>query len=225
MAKAFVGSYSKLKSYESCPLKYQQVDILKKYTETSEQLAWGSKVHSALEAALKHGTPLPTSMQPWAKWITMINRLPGELLVEEKWALTRDLQPTEYFGPSVWWRARGDVLKIDHDNKRAALIDWKTGAQKHDSIQLLLNAVCAFAYHPDFERLKATFVWLPDDCTSSDDFTRESLAAALRNGILDRIGQLEGAHQTQNFPPTPSGLCVRWCPVVSCQFHGKGTPR
>jgi hypothetical protein len=225
MAKPFVGSYSKLKSYESCPRKYEQVDVLKKYKETSEQLAWGNTVHSALEHALKDGTPLPTSMKPWQKWIDMVNLLPGELFVEMKCALTRDLQPTEYFGPMVWWRGRLDVLKVDHDNKRAALIDYKTGAHKHDTTQLLFNAACAFASHPHIEKIRATFIWLQDDDISADTFTREDVATALRGTLLDRIGALESAHQTQHFPPTPSGLCVRYCPVVTCQFHGKGTPR
>lgn len=225
MAKPFVGSYSKLKSFESCAFKYLKVDVQKLYKESSEQLTWGNTVHSALEHALKSGQPLPAAMKPWQKWVDMVNRIPGELLVEEKWALSRDLQPTEYFGPSVWWRARGDAIKIDHDSKRAALIDWKTGAQKHDSIQLLLNATCAFAYHPEIERIKATFIWLADDCLSSDDFTRESVAASLRNGILDRIGELEGAHSTQHFPKHPSGLCMKWCPVDVCEFWHKGTPR
>jgi hypothetical protein len=225
VAKPFVGSYSKLKSFESCAFKYLKVDVQKLYKETSEQLTWGNTVHSALEHALKDGTPLPASMKPWQKWVDMITRLPGALYIEEKWALTRDMQPTDYFGPSVWWRARGDVLVVDHDSNRAALIDWKTGAEKHDSVQLLLNAACAFAYHPEIERIKATFIWLADDTTSSDDFTKEDVASALRNGILDRIGSLEGAHQTQHFPKRPSGLCIKWCPCIECEFHGKGTPR
>jgi hypothetical protein len=223
--KPFTGSFSKLKAFESCPYKYEQVDVLKKYKESSEQLVWGNKCHTALEHALKSGQPLPAAMKPWQKWITMINLLPGELFVEMKYALARDLTPSEYFGPTCWWRARLDVLKVDHDNKRAALIDWKTGSQKHDSVQLLLNAVCAFAHHQDIERIRTTFVWLPDDCTTSDTFTRESVATALRASVLDRIGSLESAFATQHYPKTPSGLCIKWCPCTDCEFHGKGTPR
>jgi hypothetical protein len=225
MSKPFVGSYSKLRSYESCPLKYEQVDVLKKYKETSEQLAWGSQVHSALEHALKSGQPLPAAMKPWQKWIDMINLLPGELFVEMKCALTRDLQETEYFGPSAWWRGRLDVLKVDHDNKRAALIDYKTGAHKHDQTQLLFNAACAFAYCQDVEKIRATFIWLQDDDISADTFTREDVASALRAGLLDRIGALESATAAQHFPPTPSGLCLKWCPVSTCVFWQKGSPR
>ena len=223
MPKAFVGSYSKLKNFESCAFKYLKVDVQKVYTESSEQLDWGNKVHSAFEHALKTGGALPVQMQPWQKWVDMVRLLPGELLIEQKWALTRGFDPTEYFGPSVWWRARGDVLKID--GTRAALIDWKTGGMKHDSVQLLLNAACAFAYHPQIEKIKATFIWLPDDCPSSDDYTRADVAKALAGGVLDRIAELEKAHANQHFPKSPSGLCMKWCPVDSCEFWRKGTPR
>jgi hypothetical protein len=223
MAKAFNWSYSKLKNFRTCPYKYEQVDILKKYKETSEQLAWGSKVHAALEAALKHGTPLPAQMQPWQKWVTMVKRLPGQLLVEQKYALMRDFQPCEYFSPAVWYRARGDAVVVD--GERAAALDWKTGRQKHDSVQLMLLATCVFAYHPEVKKIKATFVWLPDDCTTSDDYTPDDIAKAWKNGLLDEVAELEQAAQTQHYPKRPSGLCVNFCQVLDCEFLGKGTPR
>lgn len=224
MAKQFCGSYSKLKNFESCPFKHLKVDIQRQYTESSEQLDWGNKVHKAFEDAFNKGVSLPVQMAPWQKWIDLVKALPGdEILVEQKWALTRDFQPTEYFGPSAWWRARGDVLKVC--GKQAAMIDWKTGAMKHDSVQLILNAACAFAYHPEVEEIRATFIWLQDDCPSSDDYTRSEVASALRGGILERIGALEQAYTRQDFPKRPSGLCMKWCPVDVCEFWHKGSQR
>ena len=223
MAKQFAASYSKLKNFETCPFKHLKVDLQKQYTESSDQLEWGNKVHSAFENAFKHNRPLPEDMKPWEKWVTIAKRLPGEHLVEEKWGLTRDWQPTEYYGPRVWWRGRGDFVAID--GTKAAILDWKTGGMKHDSVQLVLSAACLFAYHKDLQKIRTTFVWLQDDCPSSDDYTRQDVADALKNGILDRINDMERAAQNQIYPKRPSGLCVNWCPVDVCEFHKKGTPR
>ena len=223
MSKQFTASFSKLRNFETCPHKHQQVDLLKRYTETSEQLVWGNRVHEAFENAFKHNRPLPEDMKPWEKWVKIAKRLPGEHLIEEKWALTRDLQPTEYFGPRVWWRGRGDFVALQETT--AAILDWKTGGMKHDSDQLVLCALCLFAYHSSLQRIRCTFVWLPDDCPSSDTYTREDVANALKNGLLDRINALEHAAINNIYPKRPSGLCVRHCPVDCCNFYKVGTPR
>lgn len=223
MAKQFTASFSKLKNFEQCAFRHQQVDLLKKYVEKSDQLEWGEKVHKAFENAFLRNQALPEDMKPWEKWVKIAKRLPGEHLVEEKWALTRDLQPTEYFGPRVWWRGRGDFVALQE--KTAAILDWKTGQQKHDSDQLVLCAACLFAYHPKLERIRCTFIWLPDDCPSSDTYNRADVANALKNGLLDRINAMEHAAINQIYPKRPSGLCVRHCPVDVCEFHKKGSPR
>ena len=223
MAKQFAASFSKLKNFETCAFKYLKVDVQKQYTESSEQLEWGNKVHTAFERAIKFGEPLPENMKPWQRWVTIAKRIPGEHLIEQKWALTRDFKPTEYFGPTVWWRGRGDFVAIN--DKIAVVLDWKTGAQKHDSVQNLFTSVCVFAHHPEVERIRSSFIWLQDDCSSSDDYTRDSAAKELKSGVLERVAELEQAHLTQVFPKRPSGLCVKWCPVDVCEFHKKGTPR
>jgi len=44
-------------------------------------------------------------------------------------------------------------------------------------------------------------------------------------GLMPEINQLAEAHRTTTYPPKPSGICVRHCPVTSCPYHGKGSPR
>ena len=227
MAKGYASSYSKLKNFEQCAFRYLKIDVqrIPEFKEKSEQLDWGNKVHKAMELALLGTAPLPAEMKPWQKWVDMVQRLPGELLVEQKWALTRDLQACTYFAPAVWWRARIDVFKIDHANKRATMPDWKTGRTKHDFTQLVLNAACAFAHHPYLETIRAAFIWLPEDEITHEDFTKETVAEALKNGILDRINAVEQAHIMDSFPPNPGGLCREFCPVSICQYWRKGSPR
>ena len=223
MAKQFTASFSKLKNFEQCAFRHQQVDLLKKYVEKSDQLEWGERVHKAFENAFLRNQPLPENMAPWQKWVTLAKHLPGEHLVEEKWALTRDLQPTEYFGPRCWWRGRGDFVALQE--KTAAILDWKTGGMKHDSVQLLFSAACLFAYHRSLEKIRTTFVWLPDDETSGEWYTRKEVADQLKNGILERVAEMERAALNNIYPKRPSGLCIQYCPVDVCEFHKKGSPR
>ena len=223
MAKPFTWSYSRLKNWRSCPYKHQQVDLLRKYTESNEQLVYGNKVHKAFADALTGKSPLPREFDVWEKWVKMIKLLPGDLLVEQKFAVDRSLSATEYFGPKVWMRGIGDAIKID--GTRAAAIDFKTGKMKHDSEQLVLMAQCLFSHHSELEKIRATFIWLQDDAITSDNYTREDVANAWKNGLLAEVEEMEQAAQTQHYPKHPSGLCKAYCPVSDCEFFQKGTPR
>lgn len=215
---AWAGSYSRLKNYETCPKRHYEVDIAKHFKDDTEQLDWGNRVHKAMADAVSGKSPLPSEMKDYQKWIDRYRGGKGEILVEQKYALTRDFQATEYFSPRVWWRAIGDLVKIDGPVALGA--DWKTGKVLHDAPQLMLLAACIFAHHPQVQRVKTEFVWLKDDCTTPELFTRESIVNEWAH-VLPRIKALEQASITMDFPPKPGRLCKRHCPVLSCPFYGK----
>lgn len=96
---------------------------------------------------------------------------------------------------------------------------------KHDSVQLVLSAACVFAHYPKVEKIGCTFVWLQDDEMSTDHYTRQDVADALANGILDRIKEMERAALNSIYPKRPSGLCRQYCPVEVCEYYKKGAPR
>ena len=122
---SFAFSYSKLKNFEICPRRHNELDNLKAWPEPrSEQLAFGDEVHLAMAAALKTGLPLDPVHAGYQPWIDKVNRTKGTLLVEEqcKWAITREFQPTAWFSKTVWLRTMADVVKLD-DNV-GLVIDW-----------------------------------------------------------------------------------------------------
>jgi len=225
MAKAFAWSFSKLKNYETCPKRHLEIDILKNYHEAEEPggpLDWGNRVHQALHATLGKGTVLPPEMKDYQKYIDMVGKLPGKLFVEQKYAITVDFGPTQYFAPDVWYRGIGDVVKIA--GTRGTILDWKTGAIKVDSVQLMLMAQCLFSHFPQIKRVHTGYIWLKDDATTVETYDRTDMADSWI-GLLDRVAQLEQAAATQDYPPKPSGLCVKWCPVASCVYYKKGARR
>jgi hypothetical protein len=221
VAKPFTWSFSKLKSFETCPKKFYEQDVLKNFHEgESEQLIWGNQVHQTLAKVLEGKLPeLPDEMGAYQKYVDMVRSLPGRLYVEQKYAITKDFGPTTYFAPNVWYRGIGDVVKIE--GTRAVILDWKTGAIKVDSVQLMLMAQCIFAHFKDVQRVHTGFVWLKDDATTMEEYNRDTMAEDWA-GLLGRVTDLEDALKSLNFPPKPSGLCRKWCPVTSCPYHGKG---
>lgn len=220
MAKLWSWSYSKKKNYDTCPKRHYEVDIQKNYTESSEQLEWGNAVHKALADACSGKAPLPDTMREYQKWVDVVKGAPGKLLVEQKFAITRDFQSSPYFGQSVWYRGICDVLCLNGNT--ATALDWKTGKIKHDSIQLMLMAQCIFTFYPEIKQVKTRFIWLQEDCTTPEIWNRDTI---MREWVplLPEIAAMEAASQTLTYPPKPGKLCRSWCPVTSCPFHGKGS--
>ena len=218
--KAFAWSFSRLKNFETCPRKYQQVDVLKAYGENTEQLDWGNAVHKALAENLSKGTPLPVGMEDYKSWRDNIVTEPQDykLLVEQQLAITIDFKPTKYFANDVWFRAVVDVAKIR--GRIALCVDWKTGKIIDDSVQLALTAQCIFAHHPEVEYVRSEYVWLKEDATTGAVLKRSDMMG-LWSVLLPRVNQLKHATDTGQYPPKPSGLCRKYCPVTSCEHNGR----
>lgn len=219
--KEWNWSYSKFKNFEVCPKRMYEIDIAKNYIEPQDPngpLAWGNRVHAALAKALT-GTPLPEEMKVYQPWVDRVLRGSGKLLVEQKFAITRRLQRTEYFANDVWYRGIGDVVRIDGD--LGLVLDWKTGKILEDSVQLMLMAQCLFSHYPTLKYVRSEFVWLKDECTTPELLSRQEVADQWAE-LLPRVAALESAHINQSYPPKPNNFCKNYCAVTACPFHGKG---
>lgn len=217
--KAFSWSYSKLKNFESCPKRHYEVDVAKSVKEDeSEQLKWGNQLHDALAKRLGKKIPLPATMIEFEDMVAKLERVPGEVRVECKYAINADFSPVDWFSKDAWYRAIADVLIVN--GAVALAIDYKTGKVLEDSVQLALMASCIFAHFPQVQAIRTEFFWLKEDATSRDDFRRNDMVEVWR-GLWPRIENLKSAYANMNFPPKPGNLCKRWCPVVACPYHGK----
>lgn len=217
--KPFTWSYSRLKNFETCAYKHQQIDILKTIRESeSEQLMWGDTCHKGFAAALgPQRVPLPESMESFQKWVDRMLLGPGDIYVEQKMALTREFNACGFFDNNVWFRAIGDVIKV---NGRVALIaDWKTGKILEDSVQLALAASCVFAKFPDVQRVRSEYIWLKEDATTREDFTRDDMPSMWAS-VMPRVEAMKRAWETGVYHKVPGRLCRSWCPVEACEYHG-----
>lgn len=235
--KEWAWSYSKLKNYESCPKRHYEVDLVKNFNDLidpvtgkeNEFIAEGNKAHAALAAACQGGS-LPTNYSHFQRWVDLVVSGPGQLLVEQKYAITRDFNPTTYFARDVWYRGIGDVVRL---NGRAALVlDWKTGKIAEDSVQLALMAACIFAHYPTIDVVRSEFIWLKEECSTPELFKRSpsvpieaTVMADVWSELLPRVDRLETAAKKLDYPPKPGPFCMKFCPVQSCPFWRKGSRR
>ena len=59
-------SYSALSDFESCPKKYWELRVKKRYPrEDTEATIWGKEVHTAMEYRVKEGKALPSWGTKW----------------------------------------------------------------------------------------------------------------------------------------------------------------
>ena len=221
MSKPVAWSYSALDSFETCGWRHYLTRVSKQVADPPGEAAkWGLEAHKAFENHLKHRTPLPEALLPYAPLCRSLITAGGKLLVEHQIALTKDFRTTTWFGKDVWVRSVVDA-GVDKGRKLVAC-DWKLGRRKVDSAQMRLFAANLFHSRPHVNEITTLFMWLPDKKADKEVFYRADLPELWKE-FLPRVRRLEIAHEEQKWPKRPSGLCKKWCPVPpdQCEFrHG-----
>ena len=219
-AKPFQWSYSVLKNFETCRKRYYHYNVIKDVREPeTAQLKAGNDLHAAFDARLK-GTALPLGYGQHETLLAKFLAAPGTTYGEQKLALTAEFQPAGYFDSDTWFRTVIDAAKVHDDT--ATVVDWKTGKPSPDLTQLQLMAATLFAQLPGLRRIKSALIFLAYKTTERADFTRDD-QGDIWNKILPRVRAVEKARASNEYPPQPSGLCLKYCAVKSCPYHGKGS--
>ena len=221
MTKSFAWSHSRLSSFETCPLRYEQVDLLKRYSDDNPAGARGQAIHKALEDYCRDGVPFPAEYAEFRDVGDRVRALGGEKKFEQKLAVTERFEPCEFFDKAVWFRCVVDVLVLS--GRRAAALDYKTGKVKLDHDQLALNAGAIFAHYPEVDVVDTRYWWI---CygggMTKKRFFRHSVGEVW-SAFLPRVNAFRNAVSQNKFLPKPSGLCKRHCPVDTCPHHGVGS--
>lgn len=218
--KPFAWSYSALKNFETCPKRYLHYNVLKDVVEPeSTQLAEGNRLHDVFAKRLSKGAGLPLGYAQFESMLARIAAAPGTLSVEQKLAITGDFQPVGFFGKGVWARSVIDAVVVS--GTTAVVFDWKTGKPSVDETQLAIMAGTIFVHQPQVTRVKAALVFVHHQHTEPAEYVRED-QASIWNEIIPRVRALQKAIATQEYPPRPSGLCKKYCAVVSCPYYGRG---
>jgi hypothetical protein len=215
----FAWSYSQLKNYETCPKRYYHYNVAKDVKEPeSDNMREGWALHKAFELRVKNNTPLPLGMTQYEKLIVRILSQSGQVYAEQKLAMTSSFTPTAYFAKDVWCRSQLDFTSIK--DTTATTLDWKTGKPKEDLTQMQIASAMLMCHMPSLQRVKVGLVFVGHGQVESGEFTRDDLTE-IWGELLPRVKAVEKARATAEYPPKPSGLCKRYCAVVSCPHHGR----
>lgn len=223
--KPFSWSWSKLKNFRTCPKRHYHVDLAKEFKDDSEQLRWGNQVHDAMAARIGKGTKLPPMMEHYEDWPQRIMTLKDagyKTLVENKLAMTEKRRPSAFFDAATWFRGVLDVIIMIPEYRAALVFDWKTGGSiKPEFEQLGLFASLVFAHYPEIDEVATIYVWLGHDDYTLKVYRRDGMLP-LWNGLQAMLDSMVEAWRTTTYPANPTGLCISYCPVTSCPYHGIG---
>jgi len=186
----------------------------------SPHLREGSALHKAFEERVRDGKQLPLPYAHHEPLMIKLIESPGDTMAEQKLALTDKFKPTGFFSANVWFRTIIDFCKIRP--KSAVIVDYKSGKVTDDDTQLALMSATIMHYAPAIEEVKAAFLFANNDKLVSKTFHRDGLQGIWRD-ILPRVRRLEDATAANEYPPRPSGLCVKYCQVQSCPHWGTGS--
>jgi hypothetical protein len=217
-----VGIYSILNAYKNCPHQMARRYVIKDqpFIETPE-MAWGNKVHSAMELRVGGKKPLPVDMQQWEQFCTPFDRVydtdKSAIAVELKLGVTWNMRPCDFWDKEVWFRGKIDVTLVNHktDEMSAYIADWKTGGSKYeDPFELATNAVLLKAKHPGLTRICGSYIWLKENRVGElHDLSDVTKTWAEMKRLM---GEIEEKKKSGQWDKTKSGLCG-WCSVRDCE--------
>jgi hypothetical protein len=216
-------SYSSLKTYETCPRKYQAEKVTKEvpFTQTDATI-YGTELHLAAEEYIRDGKPIDPRFDFVQPYLDKLVDYPGIKFCELKLGVKKNddrLIACDFFDPAVWFRGVADLVIVDGD--RAWIVDYKTGksAKYADIRQLALMAAALFLKYPEIKKIKTSLLFVV-----SKDFVKEEFTADYGLSIFSELHGLLSARETSYnmdvWNPRPNGLCKKWCQVTSCPHNG-----
>jgi ATP-dependent exoDNAse (exonuclease V) beta subunit len=210
-------SYSGLKDYSNCPKQYQQVKVLKKFSKRpTQQMLYGTEVHTALENYVKDGTPLAKNYERYKKQLDPLRDMQGVKYPEHRMAITYDKEPCTFGAKDYWARGIADLLVVDGD--QAFIVDYKTGSNKYpDPKQLQLMALMAFAHFPEVNHIKAGLLFVAHEHFVTSEYTREKIDQYWQDFYWE-LERMRLSYENDSWQANPTPLCG-WCPVHTCEHH------
>lgn len=209
-------SFSALKLYEQCPyaahLKYTRRLPTPEPLESSP-LIRGQRIHEYAENYVKGVAPLHKSLEQLTQRFELLHKLynEGKVLVEEEWALTKELEPCEWNAANVWLRCKADAV-IKHDPLSATVIDYKTGKRygneiKHNQ-QAQLYAGMAFFLYPSLTDVNTQIWYVDEKGLVIEKHIPRIKGQELFNKFIDKFQTMT---TVTRFPPRPNVMNCKWC--------------
>src|SRR4249919_2449704 len=96
--KPFAWSFSAVDNFHTCGRKYYHQNVIKDVTDDTTFRNEGQKLHQIMATALTEGTPLPTHLKHWSRWLEELHKDDADSIsAEQKMAFTDQFTPCTYF--------------------------------------------------------------------------------------------------------------------------------
>jgi len=216
-------SFSRLKSFETCPKQFYHVTVLGEYPVVqTDAMTYGTAMHKAAEDYVGEDKPLPDKFMYVKGVLDELLSFRGTKLTEQRLGLTRDLKPCGFKDKDVWFRGIVDLAIVDTLGERAWIVDYKTGKSTKyaDKGQLELMALSIFKKFPDVKHINAALLFVVANEIIEAEYKIES-SFDLWGKWLKKYARMEKAYETDVWNPRPSGLCYHHCPVLECVHNGR----
>lgn len=223
-------SFSRLKDFESCPLK-----AYKKYVEKASQdhmdrkaADRGTMVHDAAEKFVKGEGDFIKEMAKFREYFAKVKAEydKGDVIVEQDWGFDIDWNITGWFDKDVWCRMKLDNLRIKTRNDGGDPIyaiptDYKTGKKYGNEVshgqQGQIYALGTFLRFPSLEVADVELVYLDQGQTTKRTYTREKAMKFLPTWTSRGLKMTSAT----DYPPRPNKMTCMWCPFGP--QHGDGS--
>lgn len=214
-----VGTYSFYNAFLQCPHKAYHMYVAKTlpYVATPE-MAWGNKVHSAVEQRIKYAVPLPDDVQAAEAAAAVFHEYSKTITVrvEYQLAMTVNGTPCDYKDEKVWFRGKLDCVVMPPDLTFAWLVDWKTGNVREDPFELETNALLLKVNHTDLREIKGEYFWMK---TGQNGLRYTFSQHGETYGKLLKLREEAASYlRAGEWPKRKSPLC-NWCAVKSCEHY------
>jgi PD-(D/E)XK nuclease superfamily len=218
--KPLPWSPSALETFKNCPEQYRHRYILKDLPpeERSAEQAYGKQVHEVFaDRQRPQCAKLPSSLASHEPFMQKLAAQPGNVYVERKVALAKNLETCEWDDKSVWCRMTIDYLRVDALDRQAWIVDYKTGRPHRKFNQLIIYALWTFQEFGYVDTVEGIFYWTKDCTTTRKTWSRAQIPE-LWNGLVGDLRQYREAFRSDTWQLRQSGLCRGWCPVIGCKF-------
>jgi hypothetical protein len=216
-------SFSRIKAFEQCPKKFYHLKVSKNYSEPeTDAMRYGTELHLAAEEYVRDGKPIPEKFIFVKDVLDALMKKEGEKLCEYEMGLTENLEPCGFKSENVWYRGIADLIILNRAEKKAWIIDYKSGKNPRyaDKGQLELMALAVFRHFPEVEIVKAGLLFVVSNDLIKETYTKENEWLMWKKWLED-YGRMEKAFEVNVWNPRPSGLCKRHCPVTECPHNGR----
>lgn len=198
-------SYSAIKLYEQCPLKYKLTRIDHLVEPSGDAANRGKTIHAEIEAILKGGLNLLSDdikhlEEKLSNWIKVNGQSELPVGINDKW------EPVAFDADDVMFRGIIDLFIKEQDG-RATVLDFKTGKHRDYSDQVTVYSTVILSTMPDVDTVENVIEFI--DLAKTDRYkpiTRSDLPKLQ----LQLKGRITAIEKDKIYAPNPSVLC-KWC--------------